>query len=124
MAANAANLVILHGHLAGDVVVRPNADGSSTLYGTVAATQNYKSRDGERHADFIDFQMRLNDAEKAEGLTSRLVKGQGVGISASLRTFQKEEDYVRNGQIATGKVTKTVVEAEDISLFGKAPANK
>lgn len=56
MALNLANFGIVQGNLAKDPKVFENADGSKKVYLTVAARNNFPSKDGSTGTQFIDLQ--------------------------------------------------------------------
>ena len=70
----------LLGRLVQNPIVYVNADGSKKIRFTVAASNNYKSRDGQHHAQFVPLEAFL-PAGSRNSVYDYLTKGMLVSVS-------------------------------------------
>lgn len=103
---NMNNYGVLRGRLVANPVVFANTDSSSKVKFTIAAENNFKSRDGKRESQMIPVEAYTKDFDKSP--FSRIHKGDKVSISYSLRTNNYVDKNTNN------KVYSTVVFVEEI----------
>lgn len=81
---NPSNFAVTIGRLTDDVKVFENSDGSKKIRFTVAASDNYKGKDGQRGSQFIPLEAFIG-AGKDLGVYGRMHKGDQVEIMSSIR---------------------------------------
>ena len=85
------NNVTLVGRLVAPPDLRKTPNGVSSLQGTLAVNRNFKNQNGEREADFINFQSWRGVADVIAQYCS---KGSLIGITGRLQV----RSYEKNGE--------------------------
>ena len=85
------NNVVLVGRLTAAPDLRKTPNGVSSLQGTLAVNRNFKNQNGEREADFINFQAWRGVADVIAQYCS---KGSLIGITGRLQV----RSYEKNGE--------------------------
>ena len=101
------NNVTLVGRLVAPPDLRKTPNGVSSLQGTLAVNRNFKNQNGEREADFINFQAWRGTADIIAQYCS---KGTLIGITGRIQTRSYEN---QQGQ----RVYVTEVVANDFQLL-------
>lgn len=101
------NNVTLVGRLVAPPDLRKTPNGVSSLQGTLAVNRNFKNQNGEREADFINFQAWRGVADIIAQYCS---KGALIGITGRIQTRNYEN---QQGQ----RVYVTEVVAENFQLL-------
>lgn len=107
------NNVVLVGRLTATPDLRKTPNGVSSLQGTLAVNRNFKNQNGEREADFINFQSWRGVADVIAQYCS---KGALIGIIGRLRV----RSYEKNGE----RRYITEVIAETVTLLEKRNNNQ
>ena len=107
------NSVVLVGRLTAEPDLRKTPNGVSSLQGTLAVNRNFKNQNGEREADFINFQAWRGVADIIAQYCS---KGALIGITGRLQV----RSYEKNGECRY--VTEVI--AETVTLLGKRNNNQ
>lgn len=107
------NNVVLVGRLTAAPDLRKTPNGVSSLQGTLAVNRNFKNQNGEREADFINFQSWRGVADIIAQYCS---KGALIGITGRLRV----QSYEKNGE----RRYITEVIAETVTLLEKRNNNQ
>lgn len=102
------NNVVLVGRLTAAPDLRKTPNGVSSLQGTLAVNRNFKNQNGEREADFINFQSWRGVADVIAQYCS---KGALIGITGRLQV----RSYEKNGE--RRYVTEAI--AETVTLLEK-----
>ena len=102
------NNVVLVGRLTAAPDLRKTPNGVSSLQGTLAVNRNFKNKNGEREADFINFQSWRGVADVIAQYCS---KGALIGITGRLQV----RSYEKNGE----RRYVTEVIAETVTLLEK-----
>lgn len=119
--ANPNNNGTAIGRLARDPQIFTNGDGSRTVYVTVAAQNNFISRDGSRHAEFIPLEVFI-PADRGNGVYDLIHQGDLVAVSYSVRVTEYEGAYttrltIDSLQMLEGKGTTS---ARLLQRYGQA----
>lgn len=101
------NNVVLIGRLTADPDLRKTPSNVSALQGTLAVNRNFKNQNGEREADFINFQAWRNTADI---IAAYCGKGSLIGITGRIQTRNYEN---QQGQ----RVYVTEVVADSVTLL-------
>lgn len=101
------NSVVLVGRLTAEPELRKTPNGVSSLQGTLAVNRNFKNHNGEREADFINFQSWRGVADVIAQYCS---KGSLIGITGRIQTRNYEN---QQGQ----RVYVTEVVADNFQLL-------
>lgn len=106
------NNVVLVGRLTATPDLRKTPNGVSSLQGTLAVNRNFKNQNGEREADFINFQSWRGVADVIAQYCS---KGALIGITGRLRV----RSYEKNGErrYITEVIAETVTLLELTNLI-------
>ena len=107
------NNVTLVGRLVAPPDLRKTPNGVSSLQGTLAVNRNFKNQNGEREADFINFQSWRGVADVIAQYCS---KGSLIGITGRLQV----RNYEKNGEHRY--VTEVIVET--VTLLEKRNNNQ
>lgn len=107
------NNVVLVGRLTVAPDLRKTPNGVSSLQGTLAVNRNFKNQNGEREADFINFQSWRGVADVIAQYCS---KGSLIGITGRLQV----RSYEKNGE----RRYVTEVIAETVTLLEKRNNNQ
>jgi single-strand DNA-binding protein len=107
------NNVVLVGRLTAMPDLRKTPNGVSSLQGTLAVNRNFKNQNGEREADFINFQAWRGVADVIAQYCS---KGSLIGITGRLQV----RSYEKNGE----RRYVTEVIAETVTLLEKRNNNQ
>ncbi|WP_270616140.1 single-stranded DNA-binding protein [Streptococcus koreensis] len=107
------NNVVLVGRLTAEPELRKTPNGVSSLQGTLAVNRNFKNHNGEREADFINFQSWRGVADVIAQYCS---KGSLIGITGRLQV----RSYEKNGE----RHYVTYVVAETVTLLEKRNNNQ
>lgn len=107
MALNQNNFGIVTGRLTRDVTVFENKDGSKKVLVNVAVDNNYESRDGKRHSQFLPLEAYVPATVEGLGAFAHMAKGDQVGFEIHLESDQ----YEKNG--ATVYAQKIVIDGVD-----------
>nr|DAX69990.1 MAG TPA: Single strand binding protein [Caudoviricetes sp.] len=107
------NNVTLVGRLVAPPDLRKTPNGVSSLQGTLAVNRNFKNQNGEREADFINFQSWRGVADVIAQYCS---KGSLIGITGRLQV----RSYEKNGE----RHYVTYVVAETVTLLEKRNNNQ
>ena len=107
------NNVTLVGRLVAPPDLRKTPNNVSSLQGTLAVNRNFKNQNGEREADFINFQSWRGVADVIAQYCS---KGSLIGITGRLQV----RSYEKNGQ----RRYVTEVIAETVTLLEKRNNNQ
>lgn len=107
------NNVTLVGRLVAPPDLRKTPNGVSSLQGTLAVNRNFKNQNGEREADFINFQSWRGVADVIAQYCS---KGSLIGITGRLQV----RSYEKNGE----RRYVTEVIAETVTLLEKRNNNQ
>lgn len=107
------NNVTLVGRLVAPPDLRKTPNGVSSLQGTLAVNRNFKNQNGEREADFINFQSWRGVADVIAQYCS---KGSLIGITGRLQV----RSYEKNGE----RHYVTEVIAETVTLLEKRNNNQ
>lgn len=107
MATNQNNFGILNGRLTKDPVSFENKDGSKKVLVTVAVDNNYTSRDGKRHSQFISAEAFVPATVEGLGVFEHVAKGDMVGLMTHLESDQ----YTKDGQTVYSQ--KVVIDGVD-----------
>lgn len=107
------NNVVLVGRLTATPELRKTPNGVSSLQGTLAVNRNFKNQNGEREADFINFQSWRGVADVIAQYCS---KGSLIGITGRLQV----RSYEKNGE----RHYVTYVVAETVTLLEKRNNNQ
>lgn len=107
------NNVVLVGRLTAAPDLRKTPNGVSSLQGTLAVNRNFKNQNGEREADFINFQAWRGVADIIAQYCS---KGALIGITGRLQV----RSYEKNGE----RRYVTEVIAETVTLLEKRNNNQ
>lgn len=102
------NNVTLVGRLVAPPDLQKTPNGVSSLQGTLAVNRNFKNQNGEREADFINFQSWRGVADVIAQYCS---KGALIGITGRLQV----RSYEKNGE----RRYVTEVIAETVTLLEK-----
>lgn len=132
--ANPNNNGTTIGRLARDPQIFMNVDGSRTVYITVAAQNNFLSRDGSRHAEFIPLEVFI-PADRGNGVYDLIHQGDLVAINYSVRVTEYNGDYktrltIDNVQMLEGKGTTSARllqrygQAQQVQQTQSAPVNQ
>lgn len=100
------NNVVLTGRLTAAPELRKTPSNVSALQGTLAVNRNFKSQNGEREADFINFQAWRGTADI---IAQYCGKGSLIGITGRIQVRSYEKDGQRR------YVTEVV--AENVTLL-------
>lgn len=100
------NNVVLVGRLAAAPDLRKTPSNVSALQGTLAVNRNFKNQNGEREADFINFQAWRGTADI---IAEYCGKGSLIGITGRIQVRNYEKDGQRR------YVTEIV--AENVTLL-------
>ena len=100
------NNVTLVGRLVAPPDLRKTPNGVSSLQGTLAVNRNFKNQNGEREADFINFQAWRGTADI---IAEYCGKGSLIGITGRIQVRSYEKDGQRR------YVTEVV--AESVALL-------
>ena len=82
---NTRNFGIAEGRLTRDPYIAENKDGSRKVMLTIAAQDNFKSKDGTRKSQFINLEGFI-PAKSEDTVYNLIHKGDMVGIEYSVRT--------------------------------------
>lgn len=107
------NNVTLVGRLTAAPDLRKTPSNVSALQGTLAVNRNFKNQNGEREADFINFQAWRGTADI---IAEYCGKGALIGITGRLRV----QSYEKNGE----RRYVTEVIAETVTLLEKRNNNQ
>ena len=107
------NNVTLVGRLVAPPDLRKTPNNVSSLQGTLAVNRNFKNQNGEREADFINFQSWRGVADVIAQYCS---KGSLIGITGRLQV----RSYEKNGE----RRYVTEVIAETVTLLEKRNNNQ
>lgn len=107
------NNVVLVGRLTAAPDLRKTPNGVSSLQGTLAVNRNFKNQNGEREADFINFQSWRGVADI---IAQYCNKGALIGITGRLQV----RSYDKNGE----RRYITEVIAETVTLLEKRNNNQ
>lgn len=107
------NNVVLVGRLTAMPELRKTPNGVSGLQGTLAVNRNFKNQNGEREADFINFQSWRGVADV---IAQYCIKGSLIGITGRLQV----RSYEKNGE----RRYVTEVIAETVTLLEKRNNNQ
>ena len=99
------NNVTLVGRLVAPPDLRKTPNGVSSLQGTLAVNRNFKNQNGEREADFINFQAWRGTADIIAQYCS---KGALIGITGRIQVRSYEKDGQRR------YVTEVVADSVDL----------
>lgn len=132
--ANPNNNGTTIGRLARDPQIFTNGDGSRTVYVTVAAQNNFISRDGSRHAEFIPLEVFI-PADRGNGVYNLIHQGDLVAVSYSVRVTEYEGAYttrltIDSLQMLEGKGTTSARllqrygQAQQVQQTQSAPVNQ
>lgn len=132
--ANPNNNGTVVGRLARDPQIFVNGDGSRTVYVTVAAQNNFISRDGSRHAEFIPLEVFI-PADRGNGVYDLIHQGDLVAVSYSVRVTEYEGAYttrltIDSLQMLEGKGTTSARllqrygQAQQVQQTQSAPVNQ
>lgn len=132
--ANPNNNGTAIGRLARDPQIFTNGDGSRTVYVTVAAQNNFLSRDGSRHAEFIPLEVFIT-ADRGNGVYDLIHQGDLVAVSYSVRVTEYEGAYttrltIDSLQMLEGKGTTSARllqrygQAQQVQQTQSAPVNQ
>lgn len=83
--ANPNNTGIVIGHMTDEVKVFTNKDGSRKIMYTVAASDNFKDKDGNRGTQFIPLEAFVRADKADNGVYDRMHKGDAVAVTYSVR---------------------------------------
>lgn len=86
------NRVILVGRLTKDPEYRQTPNGIDVANFTLAVNRNFKSKNGEQQADFINVVVFRN---QAQNVNNYLSKGQLAGVDGRIQTRSYEKDGQR-----------------------------
>lgn len=119
--ANPNNNGTVIGRLARDPQIFVNGDGSRTVYVTVAAQNNFISRDGSRHAEYISLETFI-PADRENGVYGLIHQGDLVATTYSVRVTEYNGEYttrlvIDNVQMLEGKGTTS---ARLLRRYGQA----
>jgi single-strand DNA-binding protein len=109
--ARGINKVILIGHLGSDPEVRYTANGTAVAKFTVATTESYVDKDGNRQEQ-TEWHRIVAWRKLAEICGQYLAKGKQVYIEGRLKTNAWEKDGVKR--------YTTEIEARDVQFLGSA----
>lgn len=117
---NTNNYVMNTGRLTDDIKIFDNADGSKKIRFTLAVTNNYKDKNGNRGSQFIPLEAFIG-ADKDLGVYSKMNKGDLVTVQSTI----KNNNYTdKNGQNVYGIVLQveqvTLLESKQITENRKA----
>lgn len=132
--ANPNNNGTAIGRLARDPQIFANEDGSRTVYVTVAAQNNFISRDGSRHAEFVPLEVFI-PADRGNGVYDLIHQGDLVAATYSVRVTEYNGDYktrltIDNVQMLEGKGTTSARllqrygQAQQVQQTQPAPVNQ
>ena len=107
------NNVTLVGRLVAPPDLRKTPNNVSSLQGTLAVNRNFKNENGDREADFINFQAWRGTADVIAQYCS---KGSLIGITGRLQV----RSYEKNGE----RHYVTYVVAETVTLLEKRNNNQ
>lgn len=107
------NRVVLAGRPTRDLELKSINSGTSVCSFTLAVDRNFKSRSGEREADFINC---VAWGKTAEVMSSYVKKGSVIGIDGRIQTRSYDN---REGQ----RVYVTEVVVENFSFLGGSDKN-
>lgn len=107
------NNVVLVGRLTAAPDLRKTPNGVSSLQGALAVNRNFKNQNGEREADFINFQAWRGTADI---ISQYCDKGALIGITGRLQV----RNYEKNGE----RRYVTYVIAETVTLLEKRNNNQ
>ena len=107
------NNVTLVGRLVAPPDLRKTSNNVSSLQGTLAVNRNFKNENGEREADFINFQAWRGTADIIAQYCS---KGSLIGLTGRLQVRSYEKDGQRR------YVTEVV--AENVALLESRNSNQ
>lgn len=98
------NNVVLTGRLTAAPELRKTPSNVSALQGTLAVNRNFKSQNGEREADFINFQAWRGTADI---IAQYCGKGSLIGVIGRIQTRSYEKDGQRRyvTEVVAEKVT-------------------
>lgn len=84
------NVITVSGRAVRDLELRFTPDGKAVANGAIAVQRNFKNREGNYEADFIDF---VSWGKQGEIMAEYIRKGDQFGISGRLqtRTYQNNE---------------------------------
>lgn len=109
---NLENYGIISGRLVSDPQIYENADGSRKIRITLAASNNYRNKDGSRSAQFIPLEAFIiaNKAKKDNGVFDLMHIGDKITVSYTV----KNNNYTDR---STGKpVYGLVLQIENVKL--------
>ena len=104
------NKTIQSGNICSELKLETSKNGKNFCKFSIAATSNYKDKDGKQHVDFIDC---IAWGAQAEYLKSYGLKGQKATIFGSIQTGSYED---KDGK----KHKTTVVNVNEVELAYKA----
>jgi single-stranded DNA-binding protein len=107
MALNQNNFGIVAGRLTRDVAIFDNKDGSKKALVSVAVDNNFTSRDGKRHSQFLSLEAYIPATVEGLGAFAHMAKGDAVGFEVHLEADQ----YTKDGQ--TVYTQKVVIDGVD-----------
>lgn len=111
--SNIANNVTTIGRLTSDPVLFQNQDGSRRVRLTVAARNNFTSRDGKVKSQFVSL-TKLLPADRGNGAFDYIHEGDLVGFGSHVES----DSYEKNGE--TIYVQTLEIDTVDLSLEPKA----
>ncbi|NRO47722.1 Single-stranded DNA-binding protein [Lactobacillus helveticus] len=108
------NRVVLAGRPTKNLELRSTKSGTNVCSFTLAVDRNFKSKNGEREADFISC---IAWQKTAEVMSKYVKKGSVIGVDGRIQTRSYDN---RDGQ----RVYVTEVVVENFSFLGGADADK
>lgn len=111
--SNIANNVTTIGHLTSDPVFFQNKDGSRRVRLTVAARNNFTSRDGKVKSQFVSL-TKLLPADRGNGAFDYIHEGDLVGFGSHVES----DSYQKNGE--TIYVQTLEIDTVDLNLEPKS----
>lgn len=111
--SNIANNVTTIGRLTSDPVLFKNQDGSRRVRLTVAARNNFTSRDGSVKSQFVSL-TKLLPADRGNGAFDYMHEGDLIGFGSHVES----DSYQKNGE--TIYVQTLEIDTVDLSLESKA----
>lgn len=121
--ANPRNFGFATGRLTKDPVVFDNQDGSKKVIVTLALTNNFKNKDGETEAQFIDFQAFIGKGASMGGY-GLIGKGDLIEVIYELRNNNwTGKDGVAHYDIVMHVTDMTMLESKAVTSARRGDGN-